>query len=108
MANTRWNWPLAVLTLIAGTTGVMAQQPSSHDGHEIASKLCSNCHAVDPEAAQTARADVPSFKSIANGPRGTPEHLAAAIILPHPAMPGIPLTRAEIQAVVAYIVSLKK
>jgi cytochrome c len=51
---------------------------------------------------------VPSFPSIANRPGASAEHLAGRIIVPHPAMPGVPLTRAEIQDIVAYIVSLKK
>ena len=74
----------------------------------IAVKLCSNCHAVEPAGTTIPRADVPSFSAIANGPTGTPERLASAIIIPHPAMPDVALTRAEIQAVIGYIISLKK
>jgi cytochrome c1 len=33
--------------------------------------------------------------------------LAGAITLPHPAMPGVPLTDAELRDIVAYIASLK-
>jgi cytochrome c len=51
---------------------------------------------------------VPSFSAIANSPRTTPETLAAAIILPHPEMPGVALTRAEIRHLIAYVMSLKK
>lgn len=97
----------AGLAMVLAAGAAQAQQPASRDGHEIAAKLCSSCHAVDGAGTAVTRADVPSFKSIANGPRATPEHLAAAIIIPHPAMPGIPLTRAEIQSVIAYILSLK-
>jgi hypothetical protein len=38
----------------------------------------------------------------------TAERLAGAIIVPHPAMPGVQLTAAEIRDVVAYILSLKR
>ena len=78
------------------------------EGRGLAAKLCSNCHVTDGNGAPTPRADVPSFAAIANGPRTTPESLAAAIILPHPEMPGIALTRAEIRAVIAYVMSLRK
>ncbi|MEZ5817688.1 MAG: cytochrome c [Hyphomicrobiaceae bacterium] len=77
-------------------------------GKTIAAKLCSNCHVTGEGPTGTARADVPAFKAIANRSTTTPERLAAAIILPHPAMPDVPLTRDEIRAVIAYIMSLKK
>jgi hypothetical protein len=53
------------------------------------------------------RADVPSFPSIAGRSGATAEVLAGRIIIPHPAMPGMPLTAAEIRDVVAYILSFK-
>ena len=101
---------LTALAVTVAPLAAVAQTVASGDldGREIASKLCSNCHLVDGSGAATPRADVPSFQSIADGPHSAPERLAAAIILPHPAMPGVPLTRAEIQAIIAYILSLKK
>jgi hypothetical protein len=45
---------------------------------------------------------------IGNRPGVTAEHLAGKIIIPHPAMPGVPLTSAEIRDIVAYIMSLKR
>jgi cytochrome c len=54
------------------------------------------------------RADVPTFAAIANWPGSTAEYLAGRIIVPHPAMPGVPLTAAEIRDIVAYIISLKR
>ena len=78
------------------------------EGRVLASKLCSNCHVTEGQSATSPRADVPSFVAIANSPRTTAESLAAAIILPHPEMPGIALTRSEIRNVIGYILSLKK
>jgi mono/diheme cytochrome c family protein len=49
----------------------------------------------------------PSFTVIAKLPDLTPERLVGAIIIPHPPMPGIPLTTSEIRDVVAYIMSLR-
>lgn len=85
-----------------------ALAPDAIAGRELAAKLCSNCHLTDDVGPTAPRADVPSFVAIANSPRTTSETLAAAIILPHPEMPGIALTRAEIRHLIAYIVSLKK
>ncbi|MGE0702005.1 MAG: c-type cytochrome [Hyphomicrobiaceae bacterium] len=98
-----------LLAITVGASGAVAQGAPSQpaDGLQIATKLCASCHIVDADGKGTARADVPPFKAIANGPHGAPERLAAAIILPHPEMPGIALTRAEIRAVIDYIRSLK-
>jgi hypothetical protein len=52
--------------------------------------------------------DVPSFPAIANRPGASAEHIAGRIIVPHPPMPGIPLTSAEIRDIVAYILTLKR
>jgi mono/diheme cytochrome c family protein len=100
---------LAPMIMVAATSAASAQvkAPGELDGHELAAKLCSNCHAVEPAGVVTGRADVPSFRAIAKGPRATPERLASAIILPHPEMPGVPLTRAETRAIIDYIMSLK-
>jgi mono/diheme cytochrome c family protein len=77
-------------------------------GHELAARLCVNCHVIGAETSGPARADVPTFPMIGNRPGITAEHLAGRIIIPHPAMPGVPLTTAEIRDIVAYIMSLKR
>jgi cytochrome c len=51
---------------------------------------------------------VPSFPAIAGRTGITAEHLAGRIIVPHPAMPGVPLTAAEIRDIIAYILTLKR
>ena len=53
--------------------------------HELATRLCTNCNAIDRQASSSIRADVPSFSTIANRPGATAEHLAGRIIVPHPA-----------------------
>jgi len=86
-------------------------QPVASDageGRDLAAKLCSSCHLTAADGSGASRADVPSFMAIASSPRTTPETLAAAIILPHPEMPGIALTRSEIRHLIAYVMSLKK
>ncbi|HRD78657.1 MAG TPA: cytochrome c [Hyphomicrobiaceae bacterium] len=96
------------LALSLSTAPLGAQSALPADGAELARKLCSNCHGTDPDGGAPGRPDVPSFRVIANRSQTTPERLASAIILPHPEMPGIGLTRAETRAIIDYIMSLKK
>ena len=100
---------LSAIFLCALAEPVLAQAapPDPLVGRELAGRLCSSCHATDPEGAAVTRTDIPSFASIARSPNATAERLAGSIIIPHPAMPGIALTRAEIRDLIAYILSLK-
>jgi cytochrome c len=97
----------AYFALTAGAASAQNGPPDISGGRELAERLCAICHAVTPEPASGGRPDVPSFAAVAKSPNATPERLAGAIILPHPAMPGVPLTRAEIRDIIAYIMSLK-
>ncbi len=104
---------LSLALALACSAGAALAQPAGPplpdpgNGRQLAERLCSSCHAVAPDGSGTMRADVPSFKSIGGRPSSTPERIAGAIIMPHPAMPGVPLTRAEIRDIIAYITSLK-
>ncbi len=99
---------LAATCLALASEATMAQgaPPDAQNGRALAERLCVTCHAMVPEAAG-GRPDVPSFLVIARMPNMTPERLAGAIVLPHPAMPDVALTRAELRDIIAYITSLK-
>jgi mono/diheme cytochrome c family protein len=108
--------PARALSLAAGAAACLLStltpapaQPAgdARRGRELAVRLCTNCHVVDSAASGPRRADVPAFPAIAKRPGVTPERLAGAIIIPHPAMPGVQLTTAEIRDIVAYILSLQ-
>jgi mono/diheme cytochrome c family protein len=92
--------------LILGNAQAQIAAPDAPNGQELAERLCAICHAVTP-GSTSGRPDVPSFAVIAKLPDLTPERLVGAIIIPHPPMPGIPLTRSEIRDIVAYIMSLR-
>jgi mono/diheme cytochrome c family protein len=79
------------------------------EGGALAARLCASCHAVGSTGAgTTVAADVPSFLSIANKPGQSAEAIAGRIVVPHPPMPQIALTRDEIASLSAYIMSLRR
>ena len=73
-------------------------------GEIIAKRWCAACHLVAPEQKQ-AVADVPSFAAVARMKLPI-DSLKAFLSDPHPRMPNLNLTRAEIEDIVAYIRSL--
>lgn len=98
---------ILVLTLTGTVRAQMGPAPSK--GHALAERLCTSCHIVGKEAAGgTVSADVPSFAAIANKPNQTVEVIAGHIVIPHPPMPSIQLTRAQIADLAAYILSLRR
>jgi cytochrome c len=98
--------------LVGSAPGIAAPvtpKPDPEKGHALAERACVACHVVAKEATtSTITADVPSFPEIANKPGQTMEALAGRIVIPHPAMPAIALSREEIVNVVAYIMTLKE
>jgi cytochrome c len=96
--------PAIIGTCAVLVTGLALAQPgyaNPRRGHEVAARLCTNCHVVDAGTSGPIRTDVPSFPTIANRPGATAEHLAGRIVVPHPAMPGVSLTAEEIRDIVA-------
>jgi cytochrome c len=90
----------------AGAAGPVTPRPDPEKGQALAERVCVTCHIVAREA--TSSTDVPSFAAIANKPGQTLESVAGRIVIPHPPMPTIALSREEIANVVAYIMTLKK
>lgn len=101
---------LAMLGLcLVSWTGLAKAQMGLVDakrGQELSARLCSGCHIVSPGSAVTANPDVPTFAAIAGRPDTTAERLAGRIIVPHPPMPNVQLTVAEMRDIIAYILSL--
>ena len=101
---------LATASLVLISDRARAQvHPDAKTGKKLAEKLCSGCHIVGEKATgPSVSADVPSFKAIANVPGQTSERIAGRIVIPHPVMPKIQLTRLEIGDLAAYIMSLRE
>ena len=96
--------PLFASLTLAGVTS----EPDPVLGKSLAEKLCTNCHLVgSAQQQQPANADVPSFKEIAGREDQSAGAITARIMLPKHPMPQIPLTKAELADLAAYILSLR-
>jgi cytochrome c2 len=84
-------------------------------GHDLAQKLCSSCHLVEPgQANPPNHVGGPSFQSVANRPDvsigGLRKHLKTThsnAMIPL-AMPNPALTEDELVKIIAYILSLRQ
>lgn len=97
----------AALLCLATSAPCQAQPADAKHGHTLALRLCAQCHLVDGGSPNARLADVPSFAAIAARPGVSAEQLAGRIIIPHPEMPGVPLTTREVRDIVSYILSQK-
>lgn len=78
----------------------------SENGRRLADHWCSACHVV-ATGQRHARADVPPFSSIARGPDFNAQQLAFFLLLPHPKMPSMSLSRSEATDITDYIKQLR-
>lgn len=85
----------------------LTPKPDPAKGRAVAETLCASCHLIERQTAGAVPADVPSFTAIANKDGQTMEAIAGRIVIPHPPMPAIALSREEIRNVVGYIMTLK-
>src|SRR5437868_6201600 len=78
-------------------------------GRELAERACGGCHAINGGAGGVTIQGInaPSFRAIAGRPNQTPQRLQSFIMTPHRPMPGIPLSLAEVDDIVAYLLTLK-
>jgi len=85
-------------------------------GKELAVSLCSPCHIVSPQSSERrpSGSGGPSFLDIAQGPKTAPEALrgflrSTSSSVAHPAaMPHLDLTDEQIEAIAAYLSSLRQ
>ena len=76
------------------------------EGETLAKLWCANCHVVSADQTR-GNPDVPPFSEIAGKPDLSAEQIETMLAGTHPVMPDMSLNRAEIDALVAYIQSLK-
>lgn len=106
---TRWYLLLAatmpLLAISALAAGIHADVGK---GHALVRAWCSGCHAVEPGDLDGPVPDIPSFTAVARQPSTTTSALHAFLATPHGYMPDIKLKTGEIDAVITYILSLRK
>ncbi|MGO8919082.1 MAG: c-type cytochrome [Stellaceae bacterium] len=102
-----WRILLPALPLLAAGAFAAGNADDAARGHVLARAWCASCHAVEPGDPKAPFADVPSFTAVARLPTTTSPALHAFLSTPHGDMPDIKLKSGEIDAVVAYILSLK-
>jgi cytochrome c len=97
----------AVIFILAlGSASGTARAGDPAEGRAIAERWCSSCHVAGNRSGGTDA--VPTLESISNDPRRSPEWVRQWLNDPHPPMPNLPLTRAQIEDVVAYLESLSR
>src|SRR5690242_17617106 len=96
----------AALILALGAVGGTAWAADPVEGGRIAERWCSSCHVAGNRSGGTDA--VPTLESIANDRHRSPEWLRQWLNDPHPPMPNLPLTRTQIEDVVAYLGSLAR
>ncbi len=95
-----------VLCLALFATLAPAMAADSERGANLARQWCASCHV--PGTGSRAGADAgPPFAQMAADPAYTDARLRGWLANPHPPMPNLNLSRAEIEDLIAYIRSLK-
>lgn len=74
-------------------------------GARLAQQWCANCHVVGKTAAPAVQQGPPGFPVIAHDM--SEEQLRTFLAHPHPPMPDLSLSRAEIDDLIAYITALR-
>jgi mono/diheme cytochrome c family protein len=78
----------------------------AYNGKTLANRWCSDCHVVQP--SQTLATDqAPPFALLARMPDFNENKLAFLLLLPHPNMPRLSLSRSETADLADYIATLK-
>lgn len=95
------------LILLSGPALAQAPAPALVvEGQRLAQQWCANCHAVAPGQRPPTGDAAPSFPAIAALTSTTEMSLRVFLQTPHGTMPDYQLSRAQTDAVVAYILSL--
>lgn len=105
-AVTRVGLGLAAALVCLSGLDARADEMAVERGLKIARTWCTSCHLVEPGGPAVDAG--PPFSDVARDPGRTPERLRAWLADPHPPMPDLNLSRDEIDAILAYLESLKE
>ena len=95
-----------VQSLVGLASSAEAQTADSGAGAAYAQKVCAKCHAID-RTGISPELTAPPLKDVANTPGMTETALTVWLRTSHPTMPNIIVEPADMDNVIAYILSLK-
>lgn len=98
---------ILVLTLLWPGLAAAQAQPMGGEGLRVARQWCANCHMVSRDMPPPASDAAPSFPALAAMSTTTETGLRVFLQTPHANMPNYQLSRGELEAVVAFILSLR-
>lgn len=81
-----------------------AMAASAANGEKMARRWCAACHVVAKDQT-TANTQAPPFSAIAKKPGFDASKLALFLLLPHPRMPDMNMSRNEAADLAAYVAS---
>jgi len=94
---------LAALALALQASSALAADPSH--GEAVVKRWCAECHMV--AEGQKTSTEAPPFSGIAKRPDFDATRIAFFLLDPHPKMPDMHLSRADVADIAAYLASLK-
>ncbi len=97
---------LRALALLAGFLASSAPSlaADANAGRDLVLRSCTSCHST--ETARTASDQAPPLSSLARTNKERPAWVRGWLMNPHPPMPNITLSRAQIDNIVAFLSSL--
>jgi mono/diheme cytochrome c family protein len=95
----------AMIAAVIANTQAMAADPQN--GERLAHRWCEACHVVSATQRRLASDQAPPFATVAKMPRFGAAEIALYLLIPHPEMPDMNLTRTEAGDLAAFITTLK-
>jgi mono/diheme cytochrome c family protein len=89
-----------------GSSSSSSFAADAYNGKTLANRWCSDCHVVQGDQ-RLATDQAPPFASLARMPDFSANKLAFLLLMPHPNMPSLSLSRAEIADIADFIATLK-
>jgi mono/diheme cytochrome c family protein len=100
---------LAVIGLALAIQSAQAQEVGGlQKGRAMAQQVCAECHAVGTEDVRSPNSRSPSFVAIASTSGMTAAALNAILHTSHRSMPNLILDTDQTNAIISYILSLKR
>jgi mono/diheme cytochrome c family protein len=96
----------ALMSLIFVGTLTSVALADAANGKRLAERWCASCHVV-ASSQQHGTTQAPPFSEVAKKPHIDAPMIALFLLLPHPKMPDMNLSRSEAGDLATYIASLK-